>query len=96
VALYGCKTWSLTLREECRLRIFENRVLRGMFGWKKTEVTGSWRTLYNEKLHNLYYSPIIIRMIKSRMMRWAGHVARMGRRGMRIDYWWESQKERDY
>jgi hypothetical protein len=67
-----------------------------MFGSKKAAVTGSWRTLYNKKLPNLYYSPIIIRMMKPRRMKWAGNVARMGRRGMRIGYWWESQKERDY
>jgi hypothetical protein len=58
-------------------------------------VTGGWRKLHNEELHNLYSSPNIIRMSKSRRMRWAGHVARMGRRGMHIRYWWEIQKERD-
>jgi hypothetical protein len=95
VVLYGCETWSLRLREEHRLRVFENRVLRRIFGPKGDEVTGGWRKLHNEKLHNLYSSPGIIRMINSRRMRWAGHVARMGRRGMHIGYWWESQKERD-
>jgi hypothetical protein len=69
---------SLTLREEHRLRVFENRVLRRIFGPKRDEVTGKWRKLHNEQLHNLYSSPNIIRMIKSRRMRWAGHVARMG------------------
>jgi hypothetical protein len=82
------------LREEHRLRVFENRVLRRIFGSKRDEVMGSWRKLHNEELHNLYYSPSIIRMIKSRRMRWAGHVARMGRRGMHVGYWWEGQKER--
>jgi hypothetical protein len=78
VFLYGCETWSLTLREEHRLRVFENRVLRIIFGPKRDEVTGEWRNLHNEELHNLYSSPDIIRQIKSRRMRWAGHVARMG------------------
>jgi hypothetical protein len=78
VVLYGCETWSLTLREEYRLRVFENRVLGRMFGPKRDEITGQWRKLHNEKLHNLYSSPDIIRQIKSRRMRWAGHVARMG------------------
>jgi hypothetical protein len=76
--LYECETWSLTLREEHRLRAFENRVLRGMFGPKGDEVTGEWRKLQSEELHNLYSSPGTIRQIKSRRMRWAGHVARMG------------------
>jgi hypothetical protein len=76
--LYGCETSSLTLREEHRLRVFENRVLRRMFGPRRDEVTGDWRKLHNEELHNLYSSPNIIRMIKSRRIRWAGHVARMG------------------
>jgi hypothetical protein len=97
VVLYGCETWSLTLREEHRLRVYENRVLRRIFGLKRDEVTGVWRKLHNEELHNLYPSPSkIIRMIKSRRRRWAGHVARMGRRmrrRMHIGYWWETQKE---
>jgi hypothetical protein len=96
VVLYGCETWSLTLREEHRLRVFENRVLRGIFGLKKDEVIGGWRMLHNEELHNLYCLPSIIRMIKSRMMKWAGHVARMGRRGINRGFWWEIQKERDH
>jgi hypothetical protein len=90
VVLYGCETWSLTLREEHRLRVFENRVLRRIFGPKRDEVTLGWKKLQNEELHNLYSSPSIIRMIKSRKMRWAGHVARMGRKGV------QSQKERDH
>jgi hypothetical protein len=69
VVLYGCETWSLTLREEHRLRVFENRVLRRIFGPRKDEVTGDWRKLHNEELHNLYSSPNIIRIIKSRRMR---------------------------
>jgi hypothetical protein len=77
VVLYGCETWSLTLREEHRLRVFENRALRRIFGPKRDEVTGGWRQLHNE-LHNLYSSPNIIRMIKSRRTRWARDVARMG------------------
>jgi hypothetical protein len=75
--LYGCETWSLTLREEHRLRVFENRVLRIIFGPKRDELTGEWRKLHIEELHNLYSSPDIIRYIKPRRMRWAGHVARM-------------------
>jgi len=78
VVLYGCKTLSLTLKEERRLRVFENRVLRRIFGLKRDEVTGEWRKLHNEELNNLYCSPNIIRVIKSRRMRWVGHVARMG------------------
>jgi hypothetical protein len=76
--------------------VFENRMLRRIFGPKRVEVTGDWRKLHNEELHNLYSSPSIIRMIKSKRMRWAGHVAGIRRRGMYIGYWWESQKERDY
>jgi hypothetical protein len=78
VVLYGCETWSLTLREEHRLRVFENKVLRRIFGPKRDEVRGEWRKLLNEELHILYSSPNIIRQIKSSRMRWAGHVARMG------------------
>jgi hypothetical protein len=77
VVLYGYETWSLTLREEHRLRVFENRVLRRIFGPKRDEVTVEWRKLQSEELHNLYLSPDI-RQVKSRRMRWAGHVARMG------------------
>jgi hypothetical protein len=94
VVLYGHETWSLTIREEHRPRTFEKKVLRTIFGRKRDEVTGGSRKLHNEELPNLYSSPIIIR-IKSRM-RWAGHVAWMGRRGMHIGYWWEGQKERDH
>jgi hypothetical protein len=71
--------------------VFENRVLRKIFGPKRDEVTGEWRKLHNEELRDLYSLPSIIRIIKSRRMRWAGHVARRGRRGTHIDYLWESQ-----
>jgi hypothetical protein len=74
----GAKLGFLTLREEHRLRVFENRVLRRVFGPKRDDVTGDWRKLHNEQLHNLYSSPNIIRMIKSRRISWAGHIARMG------------------
>jgi hypothetical protein len=77
VVLYGCEAWSLTLRKERRLRVFENRVLRRIFGPKSDDVAGEWRKLHSEELHNLYSSPDIIRQFKSRRMRWAGHVARM-------------------
>jgi hypothetical protein len=78
LVLYRCETWSLTLTEEHRLRVFEKRVLRRIFGPKRDEETGSWRKLHNEELHNLYSSPSIIRIIKSRGMRWAGNEAQMG------------------
>jgi hypothetical protein len=89
--LYGCETWSLTLRGGGhRLRVFENRMWRRTFGPKRDAETGGWRKLHYEALHNLYSSPIIIIMIKSRRMRWSGHVAWMERRGTHIGYWWES------
>jgi hypothetical protein len=75
--LYGCETWSLTLREEHRLRVFEKRVLRGIFGPKRDEVTGGWRKLH-EELHGLHPSPSIVRVIKAKRMRWAEHAAHMG------------------
>jgi hypothetical protein len=78
VVLYGCETWSVTIREEHTLRVFGNRVLRGIFGPKGDEVTGEWRKLHSGELHHLYSSADITRQIKSRRMRWAGHVARMG------------------
>jgi hypothetical protein len=77
VVLYGCETWSLTLREVHRLRVFENRVLRRIFGPKREE-DGLWRKLHNDELNSLYSSLNIVWVIKSRRMRWAGHVARMG------------------
>jgi hypothetical protein len=79
VALYGCESWSLTLREQHRLRVFENRMLRRIFGAKRDEVTREWRKLRNE-LNCVYSPPIIVQVIKSRRVRWAGHVARMGKR----------------
>ncbi|KAJ4434747.1 hypothetical protein ANN_23316 [Periplaneta americana] len=88
VVLYGCETWTLTLKEEQRLRVFANKVLRKIFGAKWDEVTGEWRTLHNAELHALYSSPDIIRNIKSRRLRWAGHVARMGE--SRNAYSWEA------
>ena len=85
VVLYGCETWSLSLREERKLRVFEKMVLRRIFGPRRDEVMGEWRRLHNEELNDLYSSPNIMRVIKSRRMRWAGHVAHMGEeRGYRV------------
>jgi hypothetical protein len=81
VVLYGCETWSLTVRGEHKLRVFENRVLRRIFEPKRNGVKGGWRKIHNAELHNLYSTPNIIRTIKSMRMRWAGYVARMGPRG---------------
>jgi hypothetical protein len=78
MVLYRCETWSLALREEHRLGVFENRVLRGIFGLKRDGVTGGWRKLHNEELHNLHSSPSIIRINKSRRMWWVEYTARMG------------------
>ena len=77
VVLYGCVTWSLTLREERKLRVFENRVLSRIFGPRRDKVTGEWRRLHNEELNDMYSSPNTVRVIKSGRMRWAGYVARM-------------------
>ena len=78
VALYGCETWSLIMREERKPRVFENMVLRRIFGPRRDEVTGEWRRLHNEELNDVYCSPNIVRVIELRIMRWAGHVERMG------------------
>jgi hypothetical protein len=78
--LYGCANWSLTLREECRVWVFENRVLRRIFGPKRNEVTGEWRKLHKEELNDLYSSSNIVRVIKSRRIMWPGHLALMGKR----------------
>jgi hypothetical protein len=80
VVLYGCKSRSLTLRVECRLRVFENKVLRRICGPKRDEVTGEWRRMHNKELYPLYSSPNIIWVIKSTRLRWEGHVACMGER----------------
>jgi hypothetical protein len=96
VVLYGCETWSLTLKEENRLRMFDNRVQRRIFEPTRDEVTGEWRKLHNEELHILYSSPNIIRHIKSIRMRWTGYVACMGKERNVYRVLWESQKERDH
>jgi len=93
VVLYGCETWSLTLREERKLRVFENMVLRTIFRPRKDEVTGEYRRLHNEELNDLYSSPSIVRVIKSRRMRWAEHVARMGEERGCIGSWWGNWRE---
>ena len=80
VVLYGCETWSLTLWKERRLRVFENRVLKKIFGAERDQVTREWRKLHSEELNDLYCSTNIVRVIKSRRIRWAEHVARMGER----------------
>jgi hypothetical protein len=90
---YGCETWSPTLREECRLRVFENRVPSRIFGPKRDEVIGEWRKLHNEELNDLYCSPNI-QVIKLRIMKWVGHVACMGREVL-TGFWWGNVRERD-
>jgi hypothetical protein len=94
VVLYGCETLSLTLREEHRLRVFENKVLRRIFRPKRAEVTGGWRKLHNEELHGLYSSLGTIRVIKAKRMRRAGHVARMGE--VHTTFWLRGLKEGDH
>jgi hypothetical protein len=96
VVSYGCETWSLTLRQEHRLRVFDNRVLRRIFGPKRDEVRGEWRKSHNEEFHNLYSPPDIIRQIKSMRMRRAGHVARMGEERKLYKVLVGSPKERDH
>jgi hypothetical protein len=93
--LYGCETWSLTLREEQRLRLFENRVLRRIFGPKRDEATGEWRRLHNEELNDLYSSPNIVRVIKSGRMGWAGSVAHMGKTEVHTGFCWGDLREGD-
>ena len=93
--MYGRETWSLTLWEERKLRVFENRVLRRIFGPRRDEVTEDWRRMHNEELNDLYSSLNIVQVIKSRRMRWAGHVARMGEERGCIRSWWENRRERD-
>jgi hypothetical protein len=84
------------LREKRRLWVFENRVLSRIFGSKRDEVTGEWRKLHNEELSDLYCLPNIVRAIKSRIMRWAGHIARMGRGEVYTGFWWGNLRERDH
>jgi hypothetical protein len=95
VVLYGCETWSLTLRKEGLLRVSENRVLSRIFEPKGNEVKGEWRKLHSDELIDLYSSPTIVRVIKSRL-RWEEHVARMGRVGMYKGFWWGNLRERDH
>jgi hypothetical protein len=91
VVLYGCETWSLTLKEERRLR-----VLSKISGSERVEETGEWRRLHNEELSNLYWSPKVVPVIKSRKMRWARHVVRMGRVEAYTGFWWGNVREGDY
>ena len=96
VVLYGCETWSLTLREERKLRLCDNMVLRRIFGPRRDEVTGEWRRLQHEELNDLYCSPNIVRVIKSRRIKWAGHVARMGEERGCKESWWGNRREGDH
>ena len=84
------------MREECKLRVFENRVLRRIFGPKRDEVTGEWRRLHNEEIYALYSSPNITRVIKFRKLRWRGHVARMGKVEVHTRLWWRNLREGDH
>jgi len=95
VVLYGCEACSLTAREERKLRVFENMVLRRIFGPRRDEITGEWRRVHNEEINGLYSSPNIVRVIISRRMRWAGHLARMGEERGRIGSWLGNRRERD-
>ena len=96
VLLYGCKTWSLTFREEHRLWVFENRALRRIFGPRGEEVTAAWRKWHNEELNDMYCSPNIVQVIKTRKMRWVGHIAHMGERRGLYRVWWGNLRERDH
>jgi hypothetical protein len=96
VVLYGCETWSLTLTEEHSLRVFENRVLRRIFGPTRDKVTKEWRKLYNEELNDLCSSPNICWSIKSRRMRWVRQVANMGWGEVYTGFWWGNLRKRDH
>jgi len=96
VVLYGCETWSLTLPEERKLRVFENMVLRRIFGPRRDEVTGEWRRLHNEELNDLYSSPNIVRVIKSRRRDGLSIWRVWVRRGRCIGSWWGNRRERDH
>ena len=96
VVLYGCETWSLILRKERKLRVSENMVLRTIFGLRREEVTGEWRRLHNEELNDFYSSPNIVRVIKSRRMKWVGHVGRMAVERGCIGSWWGNRREGDH
>ena len=93
---YGYETWSLTLRQERKLRVFENMVLRRIYGSMSDGVRGEWKRLHNEELNDLYSSPNIVRVVKSRIMRWAGHVARTGEERGCIGSCWGSRREGDH
>ena len=92
--LNACETWLLTLREEGRLRMFEKRVLRRIFGSKRDEATGEWRKLHNEELNELYSSPNIVQAIKS--MRWVKHVVCIGRAEVYTGFWWGNLRAKDH
>jgi hypothetical protein len=95
VVLYRCETWSLTLREECRLRVFGNRVLRRIFGANRDKIRGEWKRIHNKELYDLYLSPNIIWVIQSRI-RWAGHLAWTGKGEMHTRFWWGNLKGCDH
>jgi hypothetical protein len=95
VVVCGCRTWSLTLREEHTLRVLENTVLRKIYGPKGKEVAGDWRKLHIKELHVLYSSPNFIRLIKSRSMKWTEHVAWIGEKRNASGFWWGKLKQRD-
>jgi len=96
VVLNGCETWLLTVGEERRLRVFGKRMLRGIFGTRRDEVTGEWGKLLNEELNDLYSSSNIVQVIKSRRMRLAGHVVCMGGGEAYTGFWWGNLRERDH